>query len=100
MKTSHPKGAALRLISSALVYALIAAVTLTGGNIKWRITTMQDNAEDRASHYTYSDEIAFMDEARQITGTRDKVANDPFDGSMFGYATSGLPVVFTSMPGN
>lgn len=28
-----------------------------------------------------------MDEARQITGTRDKVANDPFDGSMFGYAT-------------
>ena len=61
---------------------------------------MQDAAEDRASHYTYSDEIAFMDEARQITGTQGKVANDPFDGSMFGYATSGLPVVFTSMPGN
>lgn len=30
VKTSHPKGAALRFISSALVYALIAAVTLTG----------------------------------------------------------------------
>lgn len=100
VKTSHPKGVALRFISSALIYTLIAAFTLTGGNMKWRIDTMQDNAEDRASHYTYSDEIAFMDEARQITGTRDKVANDPFDGSMFGYATSGLPVVFTSMPGN
>ena len=100
VKTSHPKGAALRLISSALIYALIAAVTLTGGNIKWRIDTMSDHAQDRQDHYTYSDEIAFMDEARQITGTQGKVANDPFDGSMFGYATSGLPVVFTSMPGN
>ena len=62
--------------------------------MKWRIETMNDHAQDRQDHYTYSDEIAFMDEARQITGTQGKVANDPFDGSMFGYATSGLPVVF------
>ena len=52
VKTSHPKGVALRFISSALIYVLIAAVTLTGGNIKWRINSMQDAAEDRASHYT------------------------------------------------
>ena len=90
----------LRNTSFALLFVVIATFTLSGGNMKWRIGLMQDAAEDRASHYTYSDEIAFMDEARQITGTQGKVANDPFDGSMFGYATSGLPVLFTSMPGN
>ena len=99
-KASLRPAALLRGGAFAVVLVVIAAVTLTGGNMRWRIALMKDAAEDRASHYTDSDEIAFMDEARKITGTEGKVANDPFDGSMFGYATSGLPVVFTSMPGN
>lgn len=98
------RGKFTRLFTSAVAVSFLisgasAWVLVDAGNLGARRSVLAEVSADSGS-YVNGAELSFMRKVRRVTGTDVAIANNPFDGSTFGYSMLDLNVVFKSLPGN
>lgn len=88
------------LFVTLCVVSVVAAVTLTGQALGLRRTSLSIDSDGSTQRFVDSGELAFMEQVRQAVGPDAVIANNPYDGSAFGYSMLNIDVLFRSFPGN